>query len=85
MEKLEMKKLEAKIKADIEEERKVELRKIEQRRQAKIEKKIKEQMHKPQKQASLKKNFGKNKLLRAKDWKRIRSLKQFDPDLTSLK
>lgn len=81
----EMKKLEMKIKADIEEERKTELRKIEQRRQAKIEKKIKEQMHKPQKQSSLKKNSGKNKILRSKDWKRVRSLKQFDPELNSLK
>lgn len=80
-----MKKLETKIKADIEEERKVELRKIEQRRQAKIEQKIKEQLHKPQKQSSLKKNSGKNKIMRAKDWKRIRTLKQFDPEFTSLR
>ena len=77
--------METKIKQDLAEERKQELRKVEQRRQAKIEQRIKEQMHKPQKQSSLiKKKKGMHKLVRPKDWKRVRAMKQIDPHLTGL-
>jgi hypothetical protein len=71
----EMKSLSRKLDADVKAERDEKIKRIKQRKQAKLENLIKAQMHKPLSQK--KKSNGKNQALSVKDWKRIKSSRDF--------
>lgn len=72
----EMKALEKKIKDQNEKEREETKRKIQQKRRAKEEALLKAQKLGPFKQA--KKSKGKNQVLSTKEWKKVKSAREFD-------
>ncbi|KAL0484241.1 cgr1 [Acrasis kona] len=78
----EMKDLNKKLNDDVKAERAEQIRAIKQRKQAKLENQIKAGLHKPLSQK--KKSNGRNQSLSVKDWKKVKSGRDFSMGVDDL-